>query len=115
MSWKKMNVAPVNEGVPNKFAWEYEESLAAGGNGESVILPDEIIGFAVTVEFTGGGTGYISTTTDSISNVKAGTCTWVTWDLGTVGTTKQDYARPVTAIRMTQVAAGTMKMTCRAQ
>jgi hypothetical protein len=115
MSVVKMQTAPINEGAANHFAFEYEGNLAAGGDGDSVLLPDEIQGFSVTVSFTGGGTGYVSTTTDTIDKVKAGTAVWVAWPEGTIAATHQDYARPCTAIKMTQVAAGTMKMTVRAQ
>lgn len=115
MGWKNMDVALVNEGAQNRIAFETEVNLAAAGSSDSIIVPDEVSGISATVEFTGGGTGHVETTTDKVSTVKAGTATWVAWDLGTVSTTKQDYCLPCTAIRATQVHAGAMKMSLRAQ
>ena len=115
MSWVNMDAAPINEGSQSHFAYEKEINLAAGGASANIIVPDEILGIAVTVSFSGGGTGYIETTTDLISKIKAGTAVWVAWDLGTVGVTKQDTCVPVSGIRATQVHAGTMKATFRAQ
>ena len=114
--WKKMEVAPVNEGVQNIFAWEFQENLIASGNGAWIIIPDEVAGVAVTVSFASGGTGKVQTTTDKVAFVKAGSSVVVKdWDLGTVSGTTQDYCKPCTAIRAVQIASGTMQITVRAQ
>jgi hypothetical protein len=115
MAWLMMDVAPIQEGNPQSFAWEKEVDLAAGGNSDSILIPDDVKSFSVTVSFAGGGTGKVQTTTDKVATVKAGTATWVDWDLGVVAATTQDNAQPVTAVRAVQVNPGTMKLTARAQ
>jgi hypothetical protein len=111
-----MDVAPINVGNQSNFAFQKTVNLAAGGNSPWIILPDEIKSFSVTVSFTGGGTGYVETTTDALETVQSGTgIIGKTWDVGTVGTTTQGAALPCTAVRAVQVNAGTMKMSVRAQ
>ena len=111
-----MNVAPINRGDAKIVAWEYEDNLAAPGNGYSIIIPDEVQHLSLTASFSGGGTGKVQTTTSTLEVVKTGTnIVWVDWDNGTVAITTQNACYPVTAVRMVQIHAGTMKLEVRAQ
>ena len=115
MAWKNFNVAPVNEGIHDKFAFEVSETLSAAGNGTTFIVPDEIATIAVTVSFTGSAKGKMQHTTDSVAEAKAGTCTWIDWDIGEIGANRTNMCDPVTALRAVQTDTGTMKVSMRAQ
>lgn len=116
MGYKEMNVANVKDGGDVKTkAFEYQETLTGAGNGESVLVPDDIRNIVATVSFTAGAQGYIQATSDNIDTVKTGSPIWVTWGAGQVSVTTQDVAIPPTALRMVQVGTGTMKMTLRGQ
>ena len=117
MAWKNMDVAPINIGDQKSVAFEYQEILTAPGDGVSVLLPDEIRWFSTTMSFTGGATGKIQWTTDLVSVVKSGA--GITWEdswWGEADETYTDlYPGVLTAIRIVQTGAGTMKVTMRAQ
>jgi hypothetical protein len=115
MGYKEMNVCGENTGDPRKVAWESEINLAAPGNSDWILIPDEVQGLSVTLSFAGGGTGKVQTTTDILNTVKSGSPIVVDWPAGEVGVTTQDFCVPVTAIRLVQVNAGTAKMTARCQ
>jgi hypothetical protein len=115
MAVKEMNVAPTKEGGDVGLkAFEAKDELAAPGNGESILIPDDVKTISVTVEPT-GATAKVQTTTNSVAEVKAGTETWVDWDLGAVAVDTNDTADPVTAMRLVQIGAGSSIMTMRAQ
>ena len=92
---------------------EYTETITGAGNGVAVLLPIEIYGVAVTLQII-SGTAKVQSTTDSISNVQAGTAQWVDWPAGAVAVTTQDYARAVTALRAVCVS-GQCKVMMRGQ
>jgi hypothetical protein len=116
MSYKEMNVCSENTGDARKVAWEYEVNLVAPGNGDAIIIPDEIIFISTTMSFTAGGSGKVQVTTDPVAVVKSGSgITWVDSWWGEASDTYCDVYFPVTAIRAVQIDAGTMKMTVRAQ
>jgi hypothetical protein len=115
MGYVNMLAAPINEGDQKIVAWEYEQSLSGAGNGDSILIPDEVKQITLTLSFATGATGRVEATTSSIAKVKAGTAVWVAWDAGVVATTTQDALYPVTAIRAVQVATGTVKLEVRAQ
>jgi len=113
MAWQEMQVVNVTNGGARPFAFEYQESKAAVGNGTSILIPDDVKSVAVILDVT-AGTGSIQTTTDSVAKVKAGTATWITWSYGTVGVDTAAVFSPVTAIRMVN-ASGTTELLVRAQ
>ena len=94
-------------------AYEHSDTVAAPGNGNSVIVPADVKGISVTLKIT-GGQAKVQTTTDTIANVLDDSAEWVDWDAGDVATTTQDYAVPVTAIRQVN-ASGTSVLQLRAQ
>jgi len=116
MGYKDFEVVQVRSGGVKTFAFEYEESLSSSGNGDWLLIPDDMSGISVTVQASGGATAKVQTTIDPLSVVKSGTgITAVDWDYGEVTTPTQDYAMPVTAIRLVQSGSGTTKMTVRCQ
>lgn len=115
MGTKEMDVADVKDGGLKSFAFEYEENLSSPGNGESLLIPDDIASIVVTVSFSGGASGRVEATSDKLQTVKDDLSKWVSWVSGDVSITTQDVAYPPTSLRMVQLSAGTMKMTVRAQ
>ena len=110
-----MNVAPINYGDRKRIVYEYEESLAAPGNGKAVLIPDGVEWWTTTMSFTGGAEGKVQLSTDSVDTIKTGTVTWVDSWWGDADDTYIDFYFLVTAFRMVQTVAGTMKLTARAQ
>lgn len=110
-----MDVCGENTGDARKVAWEKEIDLAAPGNSDWLLIPDEVQGLSVTLSFSGGGSGKVQTTTDVLNTVKTGSPVTVDWPAGEVSSTTQDFCVPVTAIRLVQINAGTAKMTVRCQ
>lgn len=114
MAVKYMSLAPLNKGDQQVQAWEIEDNLVAAGNGDWILVPDDVSNISVTLSFS-GATGRVETTTDKIDTVENGTPVAVAWSAGTVGSTTQDAMVPCTAFRVVQVGAGTVKLTARAQ
>lgn len=117
MAWRRMQVVPINDGDQRIVAYEYEENLSAPGDGNSVLLPENIRWFSTTMSFAAGASGKIQWTTDLVSTVKLGVgIIWIDSWWGEADETYIDiYPGLLTAIRMVQINAGTMKMTIRAQ
>lgn len=116
MAWHEMMVAPINKGDQKRVAYEYEDNLSAPGNGDAILIPEEITWFSTTMSFTAGASGKIQVTTDTVATVKAETdVTWVDSWWGDADATYVDLFFPVTAIRIVQIDTGTMKLTVRAQ
>jgi hypothetical protein len=116
MAWVNMDVAPSLEGGDRSFGFQYVASLAAAGNGDSILIPDDVDNVSVTVQAAGGATAEVQTTTDDIVTVQSGVgVTWVPSSLSGVTTAQAGTFHPVTAIRIVQTGAGTSKMTVRAQ
>ena len=115
MGYKVMKPAQVQDGGEKGRAFEETSELAAAGNGDWILVPDDIRQLVITVVPT-TATAKVQTTTDPIAVVKSGTgITAVDWDAGAVSSTTQDVAYPVTALRLVQIGAGTAKMSVRAQ
>jgi hypothetical protein len=110
-----MQLAPIEKGERDTYAWEYEDELESAGDGDSVLIPDDVQSVIVTLIPT-AGTGKIQSTSDKLDTVKndPGSVTWIDWDLGVVAVPTQDKCDPPTAIRQVN-ATGTTKMTVRAQ
>ena len=116
MGWKQMLVTPALDGGEKGFGFEMTVALAAAGDTDSILIPDDIQNVSVTAQASGGATATIYTTTDLVSTVKAaGTITWVPWAAGAVTTATGAVFYPVTAIKMTQVGAGASVLSVRAQ
>jgi len=76
MAWKEMNVAPTQEGGSlNLKAFEAKDSLAAAGNGVSILLPDDIKMIMATTKPTGCETK-LQYTADLVHEVKSGVADW---------------------------------------
>ena len=112
---EKMNVVPVNNGNQGFTAWEHEISLIAPGNSAWVLIPDQINRIDVTLSFTGGSSGKMQTTTEKIDTIKNGLPIAIDWPFGSIDVSRSESCKPVSAIRAVQEAAGTMKVTIRAQ
>jgi hypothetical protein len=116
MGYKQMQVTPALDGGEKGFGFEMTVSLAAAGDTDSILIPDDVQNVSVTAQASGGATATIYTTTDLISTIKAaGTITWVAWATGAVTTATGGVFYPVTAIKMTQTGAGASVLSIRAQ
>lgn len=120
MGYKTMLVVSVRNAGARAFAFEYSYELDAIGNGDWILIPDDIQNVAVVFTNTDGASGKIQATLDPIEVVKSGSgITPVDWDLGDVTDTAQDVAVPVTAIRLVQndlgSGSGKTKISVRAQ
>ena len=107
--------ASINTQNPTLIAFEYKQELIAAGNGDWIIIPDEIQNISVTAQASGGATARVETVTDPISDVANNIVTPVIWDAGEVTLAVSDTAFPCTAIRLVQTNAGSSKLTVRAQ
>jgi hypothetical protein len=114
-AYKEMSVAP-SLSPTGKTAFEATDTLVAGGDGVSILIPAGISAISVQVTMSGGGTCNVQTTTDPVATVKSGSgITWVAWDKGTVSSTAQAVCAPVTALKLVQVHAGACALSVRAQ
>ena len=97
------------------IGYQYDTgSIIESGNGDSIIIPDNISEIAVTL-YIDSGEGKVQTTTNLIIDVISGTgIIWVDWDAGSVTSTTQDSCVPVTAIRMVNTS-GTTRLLVRTQ
>jgi len=100
--------------VENEYAYEYQDDLAAAGDGDWILIPADVRTVVATCEAS-GTTAKVQTTTDTIASIDAGTETAVDWDEGSVSTAVSAACDPPTAIRIVQDGAGTSKLTVRAQ
>jgi hypothetical protein len=115
MAYKNMNVAPTRDGGEKGFAFEATDSLAAVSNGVSILIPDDINNINVVVELAAGASAKVQYTNNTVSEVKAGTETWIDWGAGAIAITTDDVFYPCTAIRLVQTFAGTCTLKVRAQ
>lgn len=113
MAWKDMQLASTGKGERDTFAWEFEEILNSPGDGDWIMVPNDVGAIAVTLSPT-AGSGKIQTTTDKIDVVKNGSPVAIDWDDGVVAISTHDVFFPITAFRMVNVT-GTTKITVRAQ
>ena len=97
----------------NQRRFEFNESKAAAGNGNTIVIPPNIKGIAVTLEITAGN-GKVQATTSSLADVLAGAEVWVDWSKGAITATAQDYVMPCTALRLVNIS-GTTKITLVAE
>ena len=112
---QEMDVAPTLK-VGQAVAFEKSVSLASATNSPAILVPPGIRGCTVTLSVSAGGTGYVETSTDTVSVVKDGTPVWIKWTADSVSADTSDSAFPVTAIRLVQDSgSGTTQLTIRAQ
>jgi len=100
--------------VEGRYAYEYEQTLDAAGDGDWILIPADVVTVVVTCQAS-GTTAKVQTTTDTIAAITAGTETAVDWDDGAVSTATSAACTPPTALRLVQVGAGSSKLTVRAQ
>lgn len=110
-----VNIAQYDAGKIDNIGWEYDTGdIASPGDGDSIIIPDNIKDIIVTL-YINAGQGKVQTTTNKVQDViDDNSVIWVDWDPGLVSSTIQDTAPPVTAIRMVNVS-GTTRLMIRAQ
>jgi len=93
------------------IGYEYDSGdVAAAGNGNWIIIPDNIRSVNAVLEIT-AGEGKLQTTKNKIADVIAGTdIVAIDWKLGSVIATAEDeHTGRVTAIRMVNIS-GTTRM-----
>jgi len=115
MAYLKMNIVPLNTQDAIKRAFELTEELSAPGNGDWILVPDEVQNISVTAQGAGGATARVETTTSSYADVLDDVAVAVIWANGEVTDATSDSAFPCTAIRLVQTGAGTAKLSVRAQ
>jgi len=114
MAYVNMDKAPVDIGENTKFAFEKTITLSSAGNSSWVMIPKGVQRIVVTIIPT-TATGRVEASSDTVNEVKTGTPTAVSWDLGDVSVTTQDWCYPPTALRCVQTGAGSVVMKIRAQ
>ena len=100
--------------VEDEYGYEYEDTLAGGGNGDWILIPVDVRSVAVTCSAV-GTTAKVQTTTDLVASVEADTAVGVDWDDGAISSATSGSCVPPTAIRLVQTGAGSSKLTVRAQ
>ena len=100
-------------GRDKKFAYEFVSELDAIGNGDWVLIPEDVNLIAVTLEITDGSRAKTEATTDSIENIKADVAVGLDWDIGSTYVSQQDICRGASAIRLVQISTGSSKMSVR--
>jgi hypothetical protein len=113
MIWSQMKLADTVT-VAQVFAFEYDETLDAPGNGKYILIPANIKGVSVTLGLDAASTGKVQASTSTIYDIKDDNAIWVDWDYGIVSSTSQDYMLPATAIRQVNLS-GSTKLELRAQ
>lgn len=118
MSIKYMNRRKIDFNDPSydkPFMFDYTEELSAPSNGDTIIVPGNVIGISVALEVT-GGSGKVQASITPVDEIIANESNtiWIDWDSGTVTATTQDRCAPVSALRQVN-ASGTTKLTLRAQ
>jgi hypothetical protein len=116
MAWKNMTVTQSELATGQTFSFESTEVLLAAGDSSSILIPQLVANVIVTAEASGGATACVYSTTDPVATVKSGTgITWLAWHNGNISTPTASAFFPVTAIKMTQIGAGSSKISVRAQ
>jgi hypothetical protein len=72
----------VKDGGTRLVCFELESNLAAADTGDIILVPSDINSVSVTVSFTGGASGYVEATTDTLERIKNGTAEYVVWNSG---------------------------------
>lgn len=114
----KMQQAPVtNYSAPGYYAYEYTISLSTPSTSGWIQVPGGIKSTSMTLTLTGGASAYVQTTTDNVYKIETASATvnGLTWNYGTVSTTKQDTAYSISAFRLIQISTGTATLATRAQ
>ena len=114
MAWKDMQQAQILHGDERWPAFESSIEKDTFGVSEWVLIPDKVQNVSITITFTGGATGTVQTSTDKVDTIKTGVPLAISWPFGVVGVDTQKACYPPSAIRIFQIAAGTMAMTIRA-
>lgn len=115
MATQDFDVAQTGYSRGEPRAWEEKITLTSPGFSDWILIPEQVRGIAVTVDFTGGCSGRMETTTDKVYEVKTGNPNPIPWPFGYVSTERTEVCKPCTAIRAEQVGAGSMIVTMRPQ
>jgi hypothetical protein len=113
MVWVDMALVNLEVRNPNKYAWEYQETLSSASEGVAVLVPAGVDNITLSLIVT-AGSGKVQYTVSPIANVKNNTANWVNWDAGTVSATATDAIYPITALKQVNVS-GTTRLEVRAQ
>lgn len=110
-----MNTSQTGYSIGQARSWEYEINLNSPGESEWIIIPEKINTIDVTISFTGGATGKMQTSTDKVDIIENGSPVPIDWDFGIISDNRSEGCDPVAGIRAVQIAAGTMRVSIRAQ
>lgn len=108
----RVTISTYEDNVNNQ-GWEYKDTKASTGNGNSIIIPTCVKKISLTLEMT-SGSGKVQTTTSKLADVVGGTEAWVDWTSGSVSANTREVFDPVTAVRLVNTS-GTIYLSVRAQ
>jgi hypothetical protein len=106
MAWKEMKRNFFRTGADR--VREFDETLAAPGNSDWILVPKGKSTVSVALNPT-AGSGYVEYTLSNVATVKTGSPVAVIWDAETVTTYTDDVLFKVTAMRLVNVS-GTTQM-----
>lgn len=110
-----VNIGHYDANKKDTIGWEYDsDNLTETGDGDTIIIPDNVKEISVTLLVI-DGVSKIQTTTNLIADVIAdNSIIWVDWNAGEVSETVQDSCPPVSALKMVNIS-GTTRLMIRAQ
>ena len=100
-------------GRDKKFAYEFVSELDAIGNGDWVLIPEDVNLIAVTLEVFDNVRAKIQATTDTIANIQTDVAIGIDWDIGETFVDQQDLCEGASAVRLIQNTTGNCKMSVR--
>lgn len=115
MGYVQMQTVPINTQNSVVRAFEYKQELAAAGNGDWILIPDEIQNISVVAQGAGGATARVETTVSTYADVLDDVAIGIAWTAGEITVATTDVALPCTAIRLVQTGAGTSLLSVRVQ
>lgn len=110
-----MNVAQTGYSLGEQRGWEFELTLNSPGMSDWIIIPEKINNISVTLDFSGGSSGYVQTTTNRVDTVLNGSPVAIDWPFGIINVKQSEKCKPATAIRAVQVNSGQLSMSVRSQ
>ena len=85
--------------------YDYSETISDGENGNSILIPNDLVGSLTCTVIAGSNTGKVQFSTSREIDVLNDNATWQDWPQGTVtGTTYDVLVGPVSSIRGVSVS-----------
>lgn len=95
----------VNLSKRSTNGYDYGEVIADGENGNSILIPNDLVGNLTCTVIAGSNTGKVQFSTSREESVLGGSAVWQDWPQGNVtGTTYDVLVGPVTSIRGVSVS-----------